>query len=205
MAALTIAAITVRFEPAEAGKLDIMMEPRSAIHHIQFATSTLPPMAFTQFCLRYNGECRQQRTIFRGGPVKMTRQRAANLRAINDTVNDNIAPHPNLRGLAGEEWLINPDRGDCNDYAVSKRHMLLERGWPARALLLSEVKMASGEHHLVLVVRSDRGDLVLDNMTRVVRAWNKVPYKWVRMQSASDPNIWSKVAPAGGGGYQHLS
>jgi predicted transglutaminase-like cysteine proteinase len=197
-----IAAITVQFESVKAGKFGIPMEPRSAIHHIQFATPTLPPMAFTQFCLRYNGECRQQRTIFRGGPVKMTRQRAVNLRDVNNTVNKNIAPQPNLLGLAGEEWLINPDRGDCNDYAVSKRHMLLKRGWPARALLLSEVKTTSGEHHLVLVVRSDEGDLVLDNMTRVVKAWNRVPYEWVRMQSASDPNIWSKVAASDDSGYQ---
>jgi predicted transglutaminase-like cysteine proteinase len=197
-----IAAITVQFESVKAGKFGIPTEPRPAIHHIQFATPALPPMAFTQFCLRYNGECRQQRTIFRGGPVKMTRQRAVNLRDVNNTVNKNIAPQPNLLGLAGEEWLINPDRGDCNDYAVSKRHMLLKRGWPARALLLSEVKTASGEHHLVLVVRSDKGDLVLDNMTRVVKDWNRVPYEWVRMQSASDPNIWSKVAASNDSGYQ---
>jgi predicted transglutaminase-like cysteine proteinase len=169
---------------------------KGAFEHIHFSTPTLPPMAFFEFCLRYDGECRKQRMVFRGGALKMTDERWADLRDVNDTVNGNIVPQRNRLGLAGEEWLINPERGDCNDYAVSKRHMLLKRGWPARALLLSEVVMASGEHHLVLVVRSDRGDLVMDNMTRVVKPWNKVPYRWVRMQSAANPNIWTTVSQA---------
>jgi predicted transglutaminase-like cysteine proteinase len=193
---VAIAAITsIGFnQSAYASLLGMPRGLKGAFEHIRFATPTLPPMAFFQFCERYEGECKQQRMIFRGGPLKMTDQRWADLREINDTVNENIVPQRNLLGLAGEEWLINPDRGDCNDYAVSKRHMLLKRGWPARALLLSEVKMSSGDHHLVLVVRSDKGDLVLDNMTGVVKSWNKVPYRWVRMQSASNPNIWTSVA-----------
>jgi predicted transglutaminase-like cysteine proteinase len=192
--ALTAAIISIGFNQcADASLLGMPRNLKSVNEHIRFATPTLPPMAFFQFCLRFGGECQPQRMIFRGGPVKLTQQRRADLREVNDTVNENITPQRNLLGLAGEEWLINPERGDCNDYAVSKRHMLLKRGWSARALLLSEVKMASGEHHLVLVVRSENGDLVLDNMTHAIKNWNKVPYKWVRMQSASNPSIWSTI------------
>ena len=108
-------------------------------------------------------------------------------------VNREIIPERNNLGLAGEQWLINPDRGDCNDYAVSKRHELLARGWPARALLLSEVVVNSGEHHLILVVRTKSGDLVLDNMTQVIKLWSRVPYRWVRMQSP-DSKLWATIA-----------
>lgn len=62
------------------------------------------------------------------------------------------------RRLATEEWLLSPPAGDCNDYAITKRHKLLEFGWPSRALLLSEVVIPSGEHHLVLVVRVTNND-----------------------------------------------
>ena len=79
------------------------------------------------------------------------------------------------KSLAAEKWLINPSHGDCNDYAVSKRSELLARGWPTRALLLSEVVTAWGEHHLVLVVRSSAGDLVLDNLTTQIRPWSREP------------------------------
>jgi predicted transglutaminase-like cysteine proteinase len=192
---LSFAVLSIGFSrSADASLLGMPRYLKSVYEHIRFDTPTLPPMAYFQFCERYTGECRPQHVIFRGGPLKMTEERWADLRDINNTVNESIEPHRNQFGIAGEEWLINPNKGDCNDYAVSKRHMLLSRGWPARALLLSEVTVASGEHHLILVVRTDRGDLVLDNMTQVIKPWNKVPYRWVRMQSAANPNIWSTIA-----------
>jgi predicted transglutaminase-like cysteine proteinase len=51
-----------------------------------------------------------------------------------------------------------------------------------------------GEHHLVLVVRTRSGDLVLDNMTRSVRPWSRVPYRWVRIQTPKNPNYWATIA-----------
>jgi hypothetical protein len=41
--------------------------------------------------------------------------------------------------VSNEKRLIAPKAGDCNDYAVTKRHQFLTRGWTARALLLAEV------------------------------------------------------------------
>ena len=52
--------------------------------------------------------------------------------------------------------------GDCNDHAITKRHILIAHGWPPRALLLSEVVVPSGQHDLVLVVRTKNADLVLE-------------------------------------------
>jgi predicted transglutaminase-like cysteine proteinase len=95
--------------------------------------------------------------------------------------------------LAGEVWLIGPDRGDCNDYAVTKRHALMQRGWPARALLLSEVVTSSGEHHLVLVVRTSEGDLVLDSLTDRIKPWFKTRYRWVRMQTPGVARLWTTI------------
>jgi predicted transglutaminase-like cysteine proteinase len=162
------------------------------VQHIRFDAPTLAPMAYTQFCLRYPGECRV-RKIFRGGPVQLSVSRRIELARVNDAVNARIAPEANQQGLAGEIWLINPDRGDCNDYAVTKRHELMVRGWPARALLLSEVVTVSGEHHLVLVVRTLDGDLVLDSLTDRIKPWFKSPYRWVRMQLPSASKYWTRV------------
>jgi predicted transglutaminase-like cysteine proteinase len=165
---------------------------RTTVEHIRFDAPTLAPMAYTQFCLRYPGECRA-RKIFRGGPVQLSVSRRIELARVNDVVNARIVPEANQQGLAGEIWLINPDRGDCNDYAVTKRHELMVRGWPARALLLSEVVTVSGEHHLVLVVRTLDGDLVLDSLTDRIKPWFKSPYRWVRMQLPSASKYWTKV------------
>jgi predicted transglutaminase-like cysteine proteinase len=163
------------------------------VKRISFSNYTLAPMAFTQFCLRYESQCKPQKIMFRGGPVRMTEKRWDDLREVNKTVNAAIAPQPNTEGLAGEKWIINPARGDCNDYAVSKRFELLKRGWPARALLLSEVKTSWGEGHLILVVRTSVGDLVLDNLTSQIRLWTRAPYYWVRMQTPRNPNYWASL------------
>jgi predicted transglutaminase-like cysteine proteinase len=150
------AAVFGMIPKAEAGLISAPMALRGIIHYIKFDGPTLPPMAFTQFCLRYAEECKPHRIAFRGGRLKMNAERWADLRAVNRDVNAAIRPEANLEGLAGEKWLLHPISGDCNDYAVTKRHELLARGWPARALLLSEVVTRGGEHHLVLVIRGPR-------------------------------------------------
>ncbi|WP_342733679.1 transglutaminase-like cysteine peptidase [Bradyrhizobium sp. B117] len=193
MVAGALAAIANLVQPSFAGLLGMPMGLQSAIQHIKLETPTLPPLAYTQFCLRYHEECRS-RPIFRGGPIQLTTERWADLKEVNQSVNTGIVPEPNELGLAAEQWLINPGRGDCNDYAVSKRHELLVRGWPARALLLSEVVASSGEHHLVLVVRTKGGDFVLDNLTPQIKPWSRAPYRWVRVQSPHEPRLWATVA-----------
>jgi predicted transglutaminase-like cysteine proteinase len=76
---------------------------------------------------------------------------------------------------------------------VTKRHELLARGWPSRSLLLAEVVVPSGEHHLAVVVRAKEGDLVIDNLNANVRPWFKTGYRWVRIQSPMNPQYWASV------------
>jgi predicted transglutaminase-like cysteine proteinase len=196
VAAVAVVGTIIGFQPVRAGLPGMPMGLQSAVQHIKFERPTLAPMAYTEFCIRYQDECRQK-TVFRGGPVNLTAERWADLREVNRSVNQDIVPERNERGLAGEAWLINPNRGDCNDYAVSKRHELLQRGWPAHALLLSEVVTNSGEHHLVLVVRTRGGDLVLDNLTAQIKPWSRVPYRWVRIQMPNESRLWATIAGRG--------
>jgi predicted transglutaminase-like cysteine proteinase len=181
------------FRSADAAFVGMPNMLGQALKRISFSNYTLAPMAFTRFCLRYEDQCKPQQIVFRGGPVHLTEDRWEDLKQVNQTVNTAIIPEPNTEGLAGEKWVINPSSGDCNDYAVSKRFELLKRGWPARALLLSEVKTTWGEGHLILVVRTSAGDLVLDNLTPQIRPWTHAPYRWVRMQTPKNPNFWASL------------
>jgi predicted transglutaminase-like cysteine proteinase len=167
---------------------------RRDIQPIRFDSPTLPPLAFTQFCLTYAEECKPSQLLFRGGRLKLTAARWAELDRVNRTVNSSIRPERNSQGPAGEKWLLGPILGDCNDYAVTKRHRLIARGWPARAVLLSEVVTVSGEHHLVAVVRTSEGDFVLDNLTDRILPWSHKPYQWVRIQMPGNPNYWASIS-----------
>ena len=109
-----------------------------------------------------------------------------------------IIPTPKSYGATLEDrWTIAPQMGDCNDYAVTKRHELLKRGWPSSALLLAEVVMPSGGHHLILVARTSSGDLLLDNLSPMVRPWTQARYQWVRIQSPANPAFWMVASSKG--------
>lgn len=166
------------------------------LERIQFNAPALAPTAYARHCLQYPEECRVRRMAFRGSQIALTDRRWSELVAVNAQVNRSIRPEPNLLGVKGEEWLLSPKSGDCNDYAVTKRHELIARGWPSRALLLAEVVIPSGEHHLVVVVRTSGGDLVLDNLNANVRPWFTTRYRWVRIQSPANPIFWARVGTA---------
>ena len=177
-----------------AGLASVANVPQQGIQFIRFDLATLPPMAFTQFCLKYASDCKPQRLLFGGDRVELNKMRWAELENINRIVNSSIHPVRNEDGLAGEKWLLGPIRGDCNDYAVTKRHQLIARGWPTRTVLLSEVVTVSGEHHLVTIVRTNGGDLVLDNLTDRILPWSRTPYRWVRIQMPKNPNYWASIS-----------
>ena len=167
---------------------------QQGIQLIRFDAPTLAPMAFTQFCLKYPSDCKSGRLLLEGDRIELNDMRRSELETVNRTVNSSIRPERNEDGLAGEKWLLSPLRGDCNDYAVTKRHQLIARGWPARTVLLSEVVTVSGEHHLVTVVRTNNGDLVLDNLTDQIKPWSRTPYRWLRIQTPKNPNYWASIS-----------
>jgi predicted transglutaminase-like cysteine proteinase len=150
---------------------------------------TLPPLGYTKFCLRYPNDCKISRIDFRRRNIVLTAPRWNELNFINRQVNSAIVPQ------AAEEWLLAPLTGDCKAYAITKRHELLRSGWPSRALLLSEVALASGEHHIVLIVRVKGADLVLDNLNADIRSFGITvgEYLWVKTQMPQNPNFWNQV------------
>jgi predicted transglutaminase-like cysteine proteinase len=192
---LTMAAIGAIWcsQAANAFNLGYSRGMNWGLERIQFNTPVLGPFAHSRFCVQYPSECKVHRMAFRGGKLALTEQRWRDLVAINAEVNRSIKFERNLEGVAGERWLISPRTGDCNDYAVTKRHQLMARGWPSRALLLAEVVTTWGEHHLVVVIRAKEGDLVIDSLNANIRPWFKTNYQWVRVQSPMNPIYWSTV------------
>jgi len=116
------------------------------------------------------------------------------LKRVNHSVNISINPTPKSYGPnLGDGWTIAPEMGDCNDYAVTKRHELLESGLPSKALRLSVVRPASGVGHLVLVVVTTKGAIVMDDLTEMIRPWQSTDYHWLKIQSATDSKFWHEI------------
>jgi predicted transglutaminase-like cysteine proteinase len=90
LVATTAAILFVGFQVAEAGLVGMPMNLRATYKRIKFDTPTLAPMAYSEFCMRYEDECRT-RTMFRGGPVRLTVDRWADLIEVNKSVNTSIS------------------------------------------------------------------------------------------------------------------
>lgn len=171
------------------------LEPKQ-LPSIVEASPTLAPFQHVRFCLRYPSDCASSTSS--ATRVELDRSTIELLERVNRDVNDAIAPMVKRYDSDVQAgWTIAPTRGDCNDYAVTKRHILLEDGLPSAALRLSVIKTASGEGHLVLVVSATKGDLVMDNLTEEIRPWQSTEYHWLKIQSAKDPRYWSAISPAG--------
>jgi predicted transglutaminase-like cysteine proteinase len=170
--------------------------PRSFVHLIDFQVAVaLPPIGLSRFCLRYPDDCKVHPIDFRRRNIVLTPGRWNELNIINRRVNRSIVAAVTPGDGATEEWVISPSTGDCKDYAVTKRHQLLARGWPSRALLLSEVVIPSGEHHLILLLRTKEADLVLDNLNDEIRpvAMTYGQYRWAGIESPQNPKFWMRV------------
>jgi predicted transglutaminase-like cysteine proteinase len=196
MVVLSALAAIFATQQADAGFVGLPRAMAPAIQKIVFSGPALAPFAHTRFCMQYPADCVPHHIIFRGGPIALTDERREELLEVNAQVNRSIVPERNTEGVAGEAWLLSPKSGDCNDYAVTKRHDLIALGWPSRVLLLAEVVTTWGEHHLVLVVRTRQGDLVADSLYHDLKPWTRTPYQWVRIQSPKTPTYWSTLANA---------
>jgi predicted transglutaminase-like cysteine proteinase len=157
--------------------------------------NVLPPFGHAVFCAGFPHDCEKVDGTANFRLPSSTRWFVINY--INSTVNQSIQPIP-ARDAIESRWLISPDSGDCADYAVTKRHKLLELGWPSHSLLLAEVVLiATGEHHLVLVVKDAAGEWVLDNLKPVIVrvSETRAGYWWRRIESGDDPRVWNRSFP----------
>ena len=115
---------------------------------------------------------------------------------VNRRINQVIAPATDLELYGVEEfWTIPTAKGDCEDYALLKRRVLIARGWPASALLLTVVRDQQGEGHAVLTARTNQGDFILDNKEPNVKLWHETPYRFIMRQSYMNPASWMSLDP----------
>ena len=151
---------------------------------------TRPPIGWVEFCAEHASECR----VGPGEPrnVVLTARLWRELTRINQAVNANIKPMTDLEHYGVVEKWAYPDDGygDCEDYVLLKRRMLMEAGWPREALLITVVREASSDGHAVLTVTTDRGEFILDNQNEAIALWSESGYRFVKRQSQSDPNTW---------------
>ena len=158
--------------------------------YVDVVSETRAPIGWIEFCASNAGECAAIPSAPRD--IVLTATAFDDLVRINSYVNRAIKPMTDLDHWGTIEKWSYPDDGygDCEDYALLKRRLLLRAGWPREALLLTVVRDRKDEGHAVLTVKTDRGEFILDNQVDEILPWYETGYRFMKRQSQSDPNVW---------------
>lgn len=151
---------------------------------------TTPPPGAVLFCMTHPTECAD-------APATTAPASALSLlRRVNDDVNDRIASPRDMvefTALRLGPWLLNPARGVCRDYALTKRHDLIADGVSPGAMSLAYARLPrTDDYHLVLLVRTTTDTYVLDNLTSTVWTYDQTTevYDYVSRQDYGHPQRW---------------
>jgi predicted transglutaminase-like cysteine proteinase len=142
-----------------------------------------PLQGWTKFCESYPAECAVD--VTEPEIVTLTPQVWKTIVSVNQRVNSSIKAVTDADHFGVVDTWGFPDdgRGDCEDFQLLKRRILVENGLPRRAMRMTVVIDELGEGHAVLVVRTDRGDYILDNKTSSILPWSRTGYVYIKRES----------------------
>ena len=144
---------------------------------------TLAPTGFYALCAEQPRQCE---------PVAPRRGVALNeIDTVNRRINAAIRPQPEPPGQ--DIWKVGGASGDCEDYALKKRNVLLKAGLGTGRVRLAVGVLRDGEFHAVLIVTTKSGDRVLDNLNGEMRPISRLGFKILSVQSAKNPMAWQRV------------
>jgi predicted transglutaminase-like cysteine proteinase len=158
--------------------------------YVEVSEVTRAPIGWVEFCAANPAECAAIPSAPRD--VVLTAKALKDLASVNRYVNETVKPMTDLEHWGVIEKWSYPDDGygDCEDYVLLKRRLLIRAGWPREALLITVVRDRKDEGHAVLTVKTDRGEFILDNQAEDVLPWSETGYRFVKRQSQTNPNVW---------------
>jgi predicted transglutaminase-like cysteine proteinase len=154
---------------------------------------TSQPIGHYEFCHAHPKECsfRSRETA----RVRITAKRRRQIASVNAVVNSRVEPVNDVTIYGKDEVWAYPDAGvgDCEDYVLEKRRVLINGGIAVSNLLITVVRKPDGEGHAVLTLRTDQGDFVLDNLTDQVRLWSETGYRYLKRQASNHTGRWVSI------------
>ena len=159
--------------------------------------ATLVPYGWADFCNRYDGEC--DSATLPAMDVNLTPKSLKMIERINSWVNTNIKPMSDQQhwGVV-DQWDYPTDGfGDCEDFALLKRKMLIDEGFPRQGLLMTVVRDHHGDGHAILTVKTNHGEFVLDNLSDDIKPWRDTHYRFIKRQSQTSQNVWVDLGDPG--------
>ena len=154
-----------------------------------------PVLGWVQFCERHPRECEVD--VMEPAMVTLTGRLWQTMVSVNRQVNTSIkAMTDQAHWGVPDNWDFPTDgAGDCEDYQLLKRKLLVDAGLPRRAMRMTVVLDEKREGHAVLMIRTDRGDFILDNKTSSILPWHQTGYTYVKREG-QDGTAWVSLGGA---------
>jgi predicted transglutaminase-like cysteine proteinase len=154
-----------------------------------------PLRAWMQLCREMPGECGVDPS--EKAVIALTPEVWQALVLVNREVNERIKAVTDRDHWGVEDRWNLPDDGygDCEDIQLLKRKMLIELGLPRRAMRMTVVIDEEGGGHAVMMVRTDRGDLILDNRRPGILPWTQTGYVYIKAEG-QDGLEWMSLGGA---------
>ncbi len=152
------------------------------------------PKAANDMCNRYNWACASS-----GSKASLSARDMKLINEVNLAVNRKTRPVSDQAQYRRVDYWSLPTRrgGDCEDFALLKKKELIRLGITPERLLIANVLDRKRNGHAVLVVRTDQGDKVLDNLTNRIKTWQDTRYTFLTMQDPKAPDSWVGVIQSG--------
>lgn len=138
------------------------------------------PLGYQLYCLKNKEQCK-------GGGAQQVRhsgQLLGKLKRANSSVNSSMRFKSDKTDIWGKG-------SDCEDYALAKRKLLIREGVSPSALRMAVVRNSKGQGHAVLIVKTDRGEMVLDSARKTILPRQETGYTFLAV-ATSNPRTWSK-------------
>lgn len=159
-------------------------------------SQTTQPIGHYELCQRLPSECRVLRTNVVA--LKLNQANWTRMIDVNSAVNAMIKPVTDQEMWGKEEvWSYPANKGDCEDYVLLKRKLLMKAGFAENNLLITVVRQSDGSGHAVLTVSTDQGDFVLDNLRGDVRLWGETGYAFLKRQAENNSGQWVGIDDQG--------
>jgi predicted transglutaminase-like cysteine proteinase len=178
-------ATTAAFHASTSSSASEMGALPLATPSIAAGTQARPMKAWVKFCEQAPRECEVDRA--EPALIPLTYEVWRKVVAVNLEVNNAIKPRSDRVHWGVEDRWDYPDDGfgDCEDYQLLKRKILVEAGLPRRAMRMTVVIDDEGAGHAVMMVRTDKGDFILDNKKDEVLPWTSTGYTYVKQEGSN--------------------
>jgi predicted transglutaminase-like cysteine proteinase len=179
--------------------LAMTMQAQADSAWLQTGALSSTPRGWVQFCDDNPQECRDATPHAK--EIKLDRANYKIIETINADVNTTIKQVSDQEQYGVSEYWAFPTSGmgDCEDFVLEKKRRLIQAGFSKSALLITIVRDLKGEGHAILTIKTDKGDVILDNQVKKPVFWYQTGYQFIKRQAEENPNHWLALGTGNAG------